>query len=84
MLCNRYNHIHCPLLLFLGKLTTKPIASCYITWQQNNMNNNYNKTKALLPQAQVVLADFSYPVYTHWLTCSERLIKLFGFPIASQ
>ena len=41
---------------------------------------NINKTKVLLPQAWVTLADFGYPVYALWFYCSQNF-KLFRFSI---
>ena len=34
------------------------------------------KTKVLLPQAYVTLADFDYPVKFLWFSCSQRLLAL--------
>jgi len=39
-----------------------------------------NRTKVLLPQALVTLADFGYHVYALWFYCCENF-KLFGFSI---
>ena len=38
------------------------------------------KTKVLIPQTQVNLADFGYPVKTIWVYCFQNF-KLFDFPI---
>jgi hypothetical protein len=36
-----------------------------------------NKTKVLLLQAKVTIADFGYPVYALWICCFKNLI-IFG------
>ena len=36
---------------------------------------SFIKIKASLPQAQVTVDDFAYPVYVLWFTCPERLLK---------
>ena len=33
---------------------------------------SFPKAKVLLPQAQVTIADFGYPVYTFWFYCSQH------------
>ena len=35
------------------------------------------KTKVILPQSQVTLTDFGYPVQTLWFSCSQTLAILF-------
>jgi hypothetical protein len=33
------------------------------------------KTKTIFPQAQVTIADFGFPVYALWLSCSHIFFK---------
>ena len=54
---------------------------CQKIQQTSNFNNVIiNKTKILLPQAYVTLADFDYPAKALLLYCSQNF-KLFGFLI---
>ena len=54
---------------------------CIHYWNLQFLNNVIiNKTKVLLHQAQVILVDVGYSVYTLWFYYSQN-IKLFGFPI---
>ena len=58
------------------------MVSYYIYyWNLQFLNNIIiNKTKVLLLQAQVTLADFGYFVYALWFYCSQS-VTLFDFAI---
>jgi hypothetical protein len=65
---------------FIRSVVSAPALTWYIRyyWNWQFLNNVIiNKTKVLLLQAKVTIADFGYPVYALWICCFKNLI-IFG------
>jgi hypothetical protein len=54
----------------------------FLYWNLEYLNNVIIiTTKVLLSQTDVTLADFGYPAYVLWFSCSQRFLNYFGFEL---